>query len=168
MKNLFFIGLSLFCFNWVSAQSFETDLYAKDRIKKLYFMVGNWEGNGWRMSPDGTKNEFYQSEKVQFKLDSTAILIEGKGTVGEKVIHNALAIVTSNKENEQFSFQSFLQNGMKGIFSGEIKTDSFYWYPNENTRYIITINEKGEWFETGEFKRQEKWFKFFEMTLSKK
>ncbi len=35
-------------------------------------------------------------------------------------------------------------------------------------RYIITLNEKGQWFEIGEMERNNEWFKFFEMTLDRK
>jgi hypothetical protein len=35
-------------------------------------------------------------------------------------------------------------------------------------RYIIYLNDKGQWHETGEMKRENDWFQFFEMTLDKK
>jgi hypothetical protein len=35
-------------------------------------------------------------------------------------------------------------------------------------RYIIFLNEKGQWYEKGEMKRDAGWFQFMEMTLNKK
>ncbi len=151
-----------------NAQSFETDKKAQKDLLKLNFIIGEWEGSGWRMSPEGVKHTFEQTERVQYKLDSTAILIEGKGTANGQVIHNAMAVITSNDTPGEYEFQSFLQNGMKGNFKAEIRDNVFYWYPNENVRYIIKINEQGEWFETGEYQRQGEWMQFFEMTLFRK
>ena len=40
--------------------------------------------------------------------------------------------------------------------------------PQGTMRYTISLTEKGEWFEVGEYSRDgEKWSKFLEMTLSK-
>lgn len=168
MKTAIFLLLaSLLSFSTTRSQSFKTDTVSQENIQKLDFLLGKWEGSGWRMSPDGTKHTFDQSENVQFKLDSTAVLIEGKGIANEEIIHNAIAIITYDKESGNYAFQSFLQNGMKGSFKAELKESVFYWYPNENIRYIISINDKGQWHETGEFNREGNWRQFFEMTLSK-
>jgi hypothetical protein len=145
-----------------------TDSQAKEEVSKLSFIVGNWEGEGWMMGRDGTKHPFKQTEKIQFKLDSTAVLIEGLGTNQGQVIHNALAIVTFNKEEENYTFNSFLSSGRGGSFEAKLVDDKFHWYPNENMRYIISLNEKGQWYERGEMNREGNWFQFFEMTLDKK
>ena len=151
----------------IIAQSFETDAEAQKNIEKLDFLVGTWEGEGWRILQDGSRHVFSQTENVQFKLDSTAILIEGRGMANNKVIHNAMAIITSGDDPGSYEFQSFLQNGMKGSFKAEIRENTFYWYPNEKVKYIIYINDNGEWYEKGEYNRQDDWVQFFEMTLSK-
>lgn len=150
----------------VFSQNSETDPILKSKIKELSFMVGNWAGNGWMMNRNG-KSEFSQTEKVQFKLDSTSILIEGKGISKGKVIHNALAILTYDKNKEHYSFRSYLPSGMTAEFRAEIIDNKLYWYPNENVRYIVWLNENEQWYETGEYKRGEIWHQFFEMTLGK-
>ncbi len=119
------------------------------------------------MGQDRAKHEFSQTENVQFKLDSTAILIEGKGMSQGKVIHNALAVVRFDKTNNQYSFQSFLQNGREGNCKAELIDGKMCWYPSDNMRYIISINENGQWFEIGEINMQNNWYQFFEMTLNK-
>ncbi len=169
MKNLIF-ALSLMGILVIPAfaQINETDLTAKKEIKNLGFMVGDWEGSGWMLGKDGQKHNFDQTEKVQFKLDSTIILVEGMGKSGGKVIHDALAIIKFNKDEKSYSFNSQLANGRGGTFKGELNDEKFYWYPNENMRYIISINEKGQWFEIGEMNRNGNWFQFFEMSLDRK
>lgn len=147
-------------------QSFKTDSISQSEVSKLHFITGKWKGKGWMMGPNG-KSEFDQTENIQFKLDSTAILIEGLGKTNGMVIHNAMAIVTYNKTDENYTFQSYLQNGRKGEFKAALIDEKFYWYPNENIRYIISLNDKDQWFEIGEMKRGESWFQFFEMTLDR-
>lgn len=148
------------------AQSIKTDSISKSEISKLVFMVGNWEGKGWMMGKEG-KSEFEQTEIIQFKLDSTAILVEGQGKSGGMIIHDAMAILSYNKEDKNYAFRSYLKNGQNASFKSELIDNKLYWYPNENVRYIIWLNESGQWYEKGEFKRNGNWSQFFEMTLSK-
>ena len=164
MKNfnllLFSILISFSSFGQMS----KTDSISKVKIKKLDFMVGNWKGNGWMMGRNG-KSDFEQTERIQFKLDSTAILIEGKGLSNGKVIHDALAILTYDKNEENYSFRSYLPSGQNAEFKAELINNKLHWYPNDNVRYIIWLDENDNWYETGEYKQGENWNQFFEMTL---
>lgn len=150
------------------SQSDYSDIESKMAVSKLSFIAGKWEGHGWMYGQDGQRHEFDQSEKVQFKLDSTILLIQGRGNSDGKIIHDALAIISFNKEDGNYSFQSYLANGRRGSFRAELKDEKLYWYPAENIRYIIYINKEEQWFEIGEMNRNGNWFQFFEMTLDKK
>lgn len=170
MKNLTLTILTVLLLSTTAtfAQMEKTDKEAKEAITKLSFIVGDWAGTGWMMGPDGQKHRFEQTENISFKLDSTAILIEGIGKTDGKITHNALAIVTFIKDDESYKFSSYLSTGRSGDFKGELIDGKFYWYPNETMRYIIYLNDQGQWYETGEMKRGKEWFQFFEMTLDKK
>ena len=148
------------------SQTSETDSISKAKIKKLDFMVGNWKGTGWMMGRNG-KSEFEQTERIEFKLDSTAVLIEGKGISNGKIVHNALAILTYDKSRGNYIFRSYLPSGLNAEFKAEIIENKLYWYPNDNVRYIIWQNSNGQWYETGEYKRGNAWSQFFEMTLDR-
>lgn len=167
MKNLAAILTTLFLVTTAFAQIPETDQEASQAISKLDFIVGNWSGKGWMIGRDGERHSFTQTENIQFKLDSTVILIEGLGKNNGVIIHNALAIVSYNKTDKNYIFRSYLSTGQGGEFTGELMDGKFYWYPNENMRYIIYINDLGQWYETGEIKRENGWFQFLEMTLVK-
>lgn len=151
----------------LNAQMIQTDLEAQSAIKQLEFMVGQWKGSGWIMGRDGQRHNFIQTEDVQFKLDSTVILIEGLGKTGDVVTHNAMAILSYNKAEENYKFHSWLSTGRGGAFTGELKEGIFYWYPGENIRYVIHINQDGQWYEKGEMNRDGSWFQFLEMTLDR-
>jgi hypothetical protein len=146
----------------------ETDSISQAKISKLGFMVGKWKGSGWIMGRDQQQQHFEQTEDVQFKLDNTTILIEGLGQSEGFITHNALAVISYNKQDKHFNFQSYMSNGRSGNFKAELIGEKLYWYPMDNIRYIIYIKEKGQWYETGEMNRNDQWFQFFEMTLDKK
>jgi hypothetical protein len=166
-KTINLIIITLLFALTTQAQSKETDSLSRAEVSKLKFIEGNWAGKGWMYVQGGRKEEFEQTEKVQMKLDGTILLIEGVGRNDGKVIHNALAIVTWDKEKSEYNFRSYLATGRAGVFKGEIKEGAFYWYPNQVIRYIISLTSKGQWFEIGEMNRDGKWTKFFEMTLDR-
>jgi hypothetical protein len=149
------------------AQVNQASTEARKEITRLGFIVGEWKGNGWIMDRNGDQHEFTQSEEVQFKLDSTVILVEGVGKTEENIIHNALGIISYNPEDRNYTFRSYLSSGLSNTFTGELKGDVFYWYPGENMRYVVRINEEGQWVEKGEMNRGENWIPFLEMTLDK-
>lgn len=166
MKAIYTLLFTMFLSMTIYSQNSETDLFLQSKMKELNFMVGQWKGTGWMLGKSG-KSEFMQTENIQFKLDSTAILIEGKGMSNGKVIHHALAILTYDKSKEQYSFRSYLPSGMNAEFKAEIIDNKLYWYPNDNVRYIVWLNEHNQWYETGEYKRGQGWNQFFEMTLDR-
>ena len=172
MKTIqFFISFSVYCLVSMTSlysQSTETDLVAKKEISKLAFVVGNWEGTGWMMGQDRNKHTFDQKEVVQFKLDSTVILIEGIGSSEGKVTHNALGILSYNKEENNYTLESHLSTGQSGKFKAELIENKLYWYPFEGMRYIVYRNDNDQWYEIGEMNRGGTWYQFFETTLDKK
>ncbi|WP_439488963.1 hypothetical protein [Algoriphagus sp.] len=166
MKNLlliFLISLPLVA----SSQNFELNKEAQQELKKLEFLLGEWRGNGWMMNQSREKMPFDQTEKVTLKVGGTAILIEGQGEANGQNVHNALAIIRMGDEIGKYDFHSYLQSNQHGTYKSELIGDTFYWYPADNVRYVIKINEKGQWHEIGEANAGGTWYQFLEMTLDK-
>ena len=89
---------------------------------------------------------------------------------GRRILHRLVVSERPplhNKEDSNYTFQSYLSSGRSGSFKSKLINEEFYWYPRENMRYRISINDKGQWYETGEMNRNNDWFQFFEMTLDK-
>lgn len=166
MKRIYTLIFMMALSGTAFSQNSETDELIQSKMKQLSFMTGDWKGSGWMLGKNG-KSEFNQTEKIHYKLDSTAILIEGKGKSNGKVVHDALAILTYDKNKEQYSFRSYLPSGMNAEFKAEVIDNKLYWYPNDNVRYVIWLNENGQWYETGEYKKGETWNQFFDMTLDR-
>lgn len=161
--NLLLLFLSVITLT-THAKSTKTDTTLQLALSKLKFM----EGQGWMYVRDGVRREFTQTENIQFKVDNTLLYIEGLGKSEEKIVHNALAIISWDKEKGYYNFHSYLANGMSGDFKAELIEGKLYWYPTPVVRYIIQLNDQGQWLEKGEYKQGEDWMQFFEMTLYKK
>lgn len=150
-----------------SQPSYDLNEAAQKKMSELSFLEGNWKGSGWMMGQDRQRMTFDSEETVQFKLSGTILEVEGVGKFEGKVVHQALAVISVAEGEGKFDFTSILQSGEKGTYKAEMVDGKLYWYPVEQVRYIIQINEKGQWFEVGEYNAGDQWYKFFEMTLNK-
>ncbi len=147
-----------------------------EEMKKLQFLVGQWQGTGWNEFVPGQRGTATIMEIVQSKLDGTVLLLEGlgKAKIGPKgeeaVVHNALGILSYDPRAKQFSLRSYLSDGRHVDAAAKFVGDAFEWgfeIPRMGTiRYNIKLTDKGEWFETGEMSQDGKtWRKIHEMTL---
>ncbi|MEP2025698.1 MAG: hypothetical protein ABJH98_04110 [Reichenbachiella sp.] len=148
---------------------------AKQKISALDVMVGDWEGTGYLLTPQG-KEASQVTEKLRYKLDSTVIMAEGKGVITledgtEQVIHNALGIISFHPFTKQYQMNSFISKGMSTQAKFEIKdANNMVWWIEagpSTIRYSLTIKD-GTWTEIGERSMdKENWQQFFEMKLKK-
>lgn len=167
MKNLILLLL-------VSSLSYAQDnAINKEKMKRLSYLEGKWEGSGWASNPDGSRVEFTQSEDIQLKLDDTILVVEGTGRNPEtkEVTFNAFAVFSYDSESQNYSIQSHLATGQSTMASGTFKEEQFIWgfdVPGGKVQYTMTI-DGDKWNEYGEFSRDgSQWFKFMEMNLTKK
>ncbi|MEO7453390.1 MAG: hypothetical protein ABIV13_01350 [Fimbriimonadales bacterium] len=144
-----------------------------EAMKKLDFMVGNWEGVGWMMLPEG-REVFKGTENVQKKLQGKALLIEGKfaDTKDGRIVHETMAIVTYDEAKKKYVFQTYLFNRPGGVFDLNVKPNGFTWaidVPNV-TRADYDMNlVNGEWVEKGSVTLPNgQKHEFLEMRLKKK
>ena len=124
-----------------------------EAMKKLDFMVGMWEGEGWMQMPGG-REVFKGTETVQRKLQGKALLVEGKFADPKdgRVVHETLAIITYNEQSKKYVFQTYLFNRPGGVFDLNVKPNGFTWaIAVENvprTNYEMNL-VNGEWVEKG-------------------
>lgn len=173
IKHIFLSVVVLFIGIGLQAQMPSMTEAHKEALSKLDFMAGEWEGSGWMFTQAGKKETFEQTENIQWKLEGAVLMIEGQGKNEGKVVHDALAIISYDPRKEAYGFRSYLANGMSGDYAAKILAENtLEWTieaPGRIITYIITINEKGQWYEKGMMKMGERpAFQFFEMTLDKK
>lgn len=148
---------------------------SKEKLAKLDMMVGTWKGSGYVYTPQG-KEISEVTEVIQYKLDNTVLFVEGKGVRNmedgtQKVVHDAMGIISFHPFTKQYYMNSFISKGMSTKANLSIEGDNkiVWWFetgPN-TIRYTLTIAD-GEWVEIGERSTDgENWQQFFEMKLKK-
>jgi uncharacterized membrane protein len=149
-------------------------VFAADEMKKLDWWIGEWSGTAsMRMGP-GEPQQVQQSERIQSKLGGHILFIEGLGKSGDKVVHEALGVVSYNERAKKYEFDAWTAREGHADAWIEVGDDkSVKWGFDTPTggkiRYSARLTEAGEWNEIGEFSRDgSSWTKFFEMTLKKR
>lgn len=171
--KILFLALSVVCFSTQAQMDFSQQ--AKQKIAALDLMVGTWEGTGYLFTPQG-KEASEVTEKIQYKLDGTVIMAEGKGVITledgtKQTVHDALGILSYNSFTKQYQMNSFISKGMSTQAKFEIKdANNMVWWIEagpSTIRYSLTIKD-GTWTEIGERSMDgEQWQQFFEMKLKK-
>ena len=173
MKNVFLLVLLILSINLVFAQYI--DSLQVNEMKKVQWLAGKWEGEGWMMFGPEEKHTFSQTETVTSKLNGILLAIEGLGTVEEsKIIHNAFAVLSYESENQRFVMRAHKADG--AFTEADAKVDEngdFIWGFNHpyagEMKFTIRQNNKGQWYEMGEISSDNgnTWFQNFEMLLNK-
>ncbi|MCI0488674.1 MAG: DUF1579 domain-containing protein [Blastocatellia bacterium] len=172
------VALLLLCSLHTSLQAQAPASAQKEEMKKLNFLVGDWKGEGWTMTPDGKRHTFTQTEKIQTKLGGFVLLIEGEGkgklpgTDEEATLFEALAVVSYDEGKSRYRFVSHTSEGRFVEAEAKLIEGGLEWGfaipQGGRIRFTLKLTDKGEWFEIGEFSRDEKnWLKFHEMTLQR-
>lgn len=176
MKYYMIITALLICSFAVHAQAPADNTETKAAMKTLENWVGQWKGEGTTTTRQGIKKSKV-TENITFKLDNTLLFIEGQGiatdetTKTEKVVHNALGVLTYNAATKQYTFNSWLSDGRSTNAWFIVKsTNEFEWgfdVPQGKIKYSITLTST-TWNEVGEFSMDGKtWMKTFEMNLTR-
>jgi hypothetical protein len=147
-------------------------------MKKLDFLLGQWQGEGWIVLGQGERRTFKQTETVQSKLGGLLMVIDGlgKGKVAgaqeEVVVHNAFAVASYDGEKKTFRWRAYRADGLVLDVDAAVGENSLIWGfrspQGGDIRFTIKLTERGQWNEVGEYSRDGKsWNKFFEMTLQR-
>ena len=175
MKRLLALGVVLLVCSPLTAQTLSTTNL--EEMKKLEFLVGNWQGEGWMEFGPNERHKASVTESVQSKLGGRVLIIEGLGKAKlanrneEVVVHNAFAFLYYDQTAKRYGMRAFLANGNVADAETNYRDGIFEWglqIPQGKVRYKIKLNDQGQWFEVGEISQDGKtWRQFFEMTLSR-
>lgn len=168
MRKLLLLTGLVFCSYSVQAQ-----MTSEEAIQKIAFIEGQWQGTANVTTGPGQILELDQHENVELRLGGKLLVIEGKGFNEGQLEFNAFAIITFNEEVQEYEMQSWLSTGEKTdayiSIHGEKHWEWGFEIPQGKLRYFITLNEKGQWTEKGEFSPNGNvWYPSFNMLLTKK
>ncbi|MDA1029026.1 MAG: hypothetical protein O3B41_08250 [Bacteroidetes bacterium] len=173
MKTLFFVLLLALPFAAEAQPKLATQ---QEAMRRLEFLIGTWEGEGWMQLGPGARVEFLGNEHVESMLDGSILKVKGthfsKKDPSGKPVHDAFGIFSYNEPAGNYDFRAFLATGMNGSYSGHFENDAFIWgfeIAQGTVRYTVRLTEAGEWHEIGEFspKGTTMWYQNFEMKLHK-
>ncbi|HEU0177755.1 MAG TPA: hypothetical protein VFV58_26130 [Blastocatellia bacterium] len=146
-------------------------------MRKLDFLLGAWEGEGWMDFGPGQRRAVKVKESVQGKAEGSVLTLEGLGKAKppskdeETVVHNAFGVVWYDGEARRFRMMAWRVGGAMDadITVGE---KSLVWGFRDQRagqiRFTIKLDEAGRWLEIGEISRDgTSWNKFFEMRLKR-
>jgi hypothetical protein len=149
-----------------------------EAMKKLSFLVGEWQGEGWAEFVPGQRRTSPVREVVQSKLGGMVLLVEGLGKTKvagkqeEVVVHNAIGLISYDADARLYRVKSHLANGRSVEAEASFVDGGFQWRfktpQGLGIRYTVKLTEKGEWFEKGDISQDgQSWRQFHEMTLQK-
>ena len=119
-----------------------------------------------------------QTEAVDYRLGGTILIVEGTGRGKlpgkdeEAILFNAFAVISYDAAAKKHKIKAYRMEGTSVEANLTLTEKGFNWgfkpQGSVEVRYVMTITDKGEWRETGEYSPDGKtWTKFFEMTLAK-
>ncbi|MGE0132998.1 MAG: hypothetical protein AB7U82_33395 [Blastocatellales bacterium] len=175
MKRLFAVLILVVAPALASAQTHVSSNSAE--MRKLDFLLGAWEGEGWMDFGPGQRRASKVKESVQAKAGGSVLMIEGLGKAKmpgkdeEAVVHNAFATVWYDGREKRFRMMAW-RAGESVDADITIGDKNLVWGFRDSRagqiRFTIKLDEAGRWFEIGEMSRDgSNWNKFFEMTLKR-
>lgn len=151
---------------------------ARQEMKKFAEWTGTWKGSSSIQMGDRV-GQSQVEEHLQWKLDGLILMMEGTGkrvdpsTGQEKIVHNALGLLTYDSNTKEFKMRSYLGDGRStDAWFKVIDANHFLWGFDAGPgkmKYAITTDPVAKtWKEVGEYSADgNSWQKVFEMNLTK-
>ncbi len=152
----------------------------KAAMAKLQWLVGEWEGEGWRAGSDGETETFTVRETIEPKLGGLILLIEGRGWSegddGARIdAHHAIGVFSYDAYGRRYHFDAFVKEGRQTRTTPAVAENSFTWShpagPGAEMRYVAQLTDDGAWdgawLETGSYCRDDDCRQTMEMRLTR-
>jgi hypothetical protein len=146
-------------------------------MQALGFIAGNWEGTGTMIQGPGRSLTARGTERVEYKLQGSALLVEGRGIAKREgkdvVVHDALAVITWDSTAHKYSMRTWRANGETLAPDLEVGDRRLVWGFADpragRVRFTVVVDSTQHWNEIGEYSRDSgaTWVKFLEMRLAR-
>jgi hypothetical protein len=148
-------------------------------MKKVEFLVGEWDGEGWVAFGPGQRKTFTIHESVQPKLDGLVVLLEGLGKSPspdgtQRITHHALATLAYDPQARVYRLSAYREGNGFIAAQARVGAKSLIWGFTDpragDIRFTIRLDDQGRWTETGEASRDggKSWHQFLDMTLHRR
>ena len=177
MKNIHLACL-LLVMSGVQSMAQAPDLSERciEEMKKLSYLVGDWEGTAIYRAQQGQELHLLQKEHIELRLRGLIITIDNIGLDQNKkeIVFQTFAILHFDPFAKEFRFKTFLKEGYSvDAYFKVIEANKFEWgfdFPDRGKyKYTIMLDPlEKTWNETGEFSADgKKWFTSIELNLIK-
>lgn len=171
LLNLFFFVTSSFA-QETKAQTQQA------AMQQLRWLIGRWTGTS-EVNVEGNKQVTNVQEIIAPMLNGTIYTVSARGTAIDSatkkmaVVYNSFGVISYNVKEKQYRWRTWRNPGDSYDESTiKVEDNSFEFTTNENggyVRYKASLNEKGQWVETGEYSKDKvTWGLFITMTLNKR
>jgi hypothetical protein len=172
MKKLKIVLIILLANSQLYAQDLATN---RETLKKLNYMAGYWKGEATIQQRGGPPKKAIQEERIEWRLDSLVLTIEGMGKdpVTQKVAFHAFAIINYNQLTKKLEMKSFTMEGRQtDAYFTIVSENEFVWgfdVPAGKIKYTINLSPQNKtWNERGEYSADGiQWYPTFQMSLTK-
>src|SRR5437762_9496752 len=143
----------------------------REAMKRLAFLTGTWTGEATTTRANQTI-KVQQTEQVGYKLDGLVLLIEGTGRNPDTgdILFRALATVSYDDAARVYHFRAY-NDGSYLDTELKVPDNGFEWgykAGQAQITFIMKLNDRGEWVETGEVTMGDAPAqRFFNMTVRK-
>lgn len=137
-------------------------------IAALAFLTGRWAGEGLSFAPDGARSSYFDTEYVRFDLDRKLLLINARGTQGEKEYYSLHTVIYYDADADMYKYTAYRGTGAPPNTYSCTLIDQQFICMNAREDFRLTFQrlKTGEWNEFGEIKAESGWRKSFETILS--
>jgi len=156
---------------------------ALDQMRKLDFLVGEWKGTGWQVNWDGSRgDEFSQKSRVQVRSGGSNLQIKDARNYKTKTIgliqtSTLDATIYYDEVLKIYRWRGENSYGRKNPLEATLIDTKTLQYgipfignvqlPNGARRTTITVTASGEWHETLDVWKIDRWYKAEESLLTK-
>ena len=145
-------------------------------MRRLEFLIGEWEGTGWIRTGPQAQATFAQRERVRYAAGGSVVVVDGLGTSTVRgptegaIVHQAFAVVSYDTTGKTYRWRAYRAGDDEILATPEIGDGRLVWGmragPTGRIRFTIVLTPAGEWHEVGEINIDgSAWMQFFEMTL---
>ena len=142
-----------------------------ETLEPFAFMIGQWAGPAWALTPSGERQSLHQTERVRPMLDGTILLIEGTGREegpDGAIVFQALGILSYDAAADQHYLDAF-RDGQHVRAEVTPVDGGFDWGMDAGGRAITYAMRlvDGRWQETGHILLGDRSMQFVELNLDR-
>lgn len=142
-------------------------------MKKISFMVGTWNGDGWA-DAQGQHHAFRGTEIILPKCEGAIMSLEGNHYIdagGRQIpIHNAFGFIRFDDRTGRYYMRSHLANGLEMEFDFTPNETGYTWKMPHPVygEVLYTATFKGDdWMEYGDAMKDGKPVRIYEMHMKR-